>query len=303
MNALILSDKNDTSTNKVISYFSQSTTFLRLNESDVSFFESDESNKFLKNCSELSFIWLRRGDFPRPPTFHKELLNEYNVLKRYYHYLVESHPHCVGSLVREYDHNKLIDLEKARQCEIKTPKTFIAFNNIVAENVLSEFDKKSFITKAINDPIRFENKVDVIYGGFTSEIEKVDLNNRPFKFPSLIQEKIEKQFEIRSFFIRGVFFSMAIFSQNDDQTKVDFRHYNNSKPNRNVPFRLPKYMEEKLTKLMRKLELNTGSIDLIYSTDNEFVFLEVNPCGQFGWVSENCNYYIEKHIAKVLVNG
>ena len=34
----------------------------------------------------------------------------------------------------------------------------------------------------------------------------------------------------------------------------------------------------------------------------EFVFLEVNPVGQFGWVSKNCNYYLEKKIALKLIN-
>ena len=46
--------------------------------------------------------------------------------------------------------------------------------------------------------------------------------------------------------------------------------------------------------------INTGSIDLIYSLSNEYVFLEVNPQGQFDWLSKNCNYYIEKDIAELL---
>jgi glutathione synthase/RimK-type ligase-like ATP-grasp enzyme len=95
---------------------------------------------------------------------------------------------------------------------------------------------------------------------------------------------------------------MAIFSQRDEQTRVDFRNFNKSKPNRNIPFLLPKQLKEKLTKFMKTLNLNTGSIDMIYSTKKEFVFLEVNPVGQVGWLSENCNYYIERDIAYYLSN-
>ena len=93
---------------------------------------------------------------------------------------------------------------------------------------------------------------------------------------------------------------MAIFSQNDEQTQLDYRNYNRVKPNRNIPYILPKDIETKLQKLMDKLDLNTGSIDMMVTTEGEYVFLEVNPTGQFGWVSENCNYYLEEKIAHCL---
>jgi hypothetical protein len=41
-------------------------------------------------------------------------------------------------------------------------------------------------------------------------------------------------------------------------------------------------------------------VDLIYTPDGEYVFLEVNPMGQFHWLSENCNYYLEEFIANQL---
>ena len=53
---------------------------------------------------------------------------------------------------------------------------------------------------------------------------------------------------------------------------------------------------------MYKLELNSGSIDLILDKKNRFVFLEINPIGQFGMTSFPCNYSIEKEIAKYLCN-
>jgi hypothetical protein len=34
----------------------------------------------------------------------------------------------------------------------------------------------------------------------------------------------------------------------------------------------------------------------------EYVFLEVNPIGQFGMVSAPCNYNLEKKIAQYLIN-
>ncbi len=121
-------------------------------------------------------------------------------------------------------------------------------------------------------------------------------------FPSLFQKKIDKKFEIRSFFIDNSFFSMAIFSQSNPKTKIDFRRYDHENPNRYVPFKLPKGIENKLFHVMNKLKINSGSIDLIYSNNKEIYFLEVNPIGQFGMISFPCNYYLEKIIAQKLSN-
>lgn len=83
---------------------------------------------------------------------------------------------------------------------------------------------------------------------------------------------IDKKYEIRTFYLKGKFYSMAIFSQNDSKTVVDFRNYNIEKPNRTVPYNLPKSITHKISQLMRNLEMNCGSIDLIYGKDDEFYF-------------------------------
>jgi D-alanine-D-alanine ligase-like ATP-grasp enzyme len=53
--------------------------------------------------------------------------------------------------------------------------------------------------------------------------------------------------------------------------------------------------------MMQKADLNCGSLDLIKSKDGRYVFLEVNPSGQFGMVSYPCNYYLEEEVAKSLI--
>ena len=118
-------------------------------------------------------------------------------------------------------------------------------------------------------------------------------------FITFFQEKIEKDFEIRSFYLNGRFFSTAIISQNDERTKTDFRKYNLEKPNRNVRYNLPIEIEGKTRQLMELLDINCGSIDFIKS-EEKFYFLEVNTVGQFLGVSSMCNYGAEKAIAEYL---
>jgi glutathione synthase/RimK-type ligase-like ATP-grasp enzyme len=54
---------------------------------------------------------------------------------------------------------------------------------------------------------------------------------------------------------------------------------------------------------MLQLELTTASIDLIVDLNENYVFLEVNPDGQFGMISYPCNYYLEKEIANQLTKN
>lgn len=93
---------------------------------------------------------------------------------------------------------------------------------------------------------------------------------------------------------------MAIHSQLDAKTNVDFRNYNFEKPNRTIPYDLPKGIKNKIDKLMKELKLNCGSLDMILDLENNYYFIEVNPVGQFGMVSNPCNYYLHKQIAEYL---
>ena len=142
----------------------------------------------------------------------------------------------------------------------------------------------------------YNNQISAV--GYTSDINEDFLSSLPKSFgPTLFQKKISKKYEIRSFFLNGKFFSMAVFSQNDPQTKTDFRNYNWKNPNRCVAFTLPNNIAIKLYKLMECLSLDTGSIDIIVDLNGDFIFLEVNPVGQFGMVSIPCNFKLEREIA------
>ncbi|MGB3467497.1 MAG: grasp-with-spasm system ATP-grasp peptide maturase, partial [Cyclobacteriaceae bacterium] len=195
------------------------------------------------------------------------------------------------------DINKLRVLNKALEFGIKIPQTYIT----TSSTDYKQFSKEGpLIVKPIsNAPTIHSNKKK--YLSYTAEVKNLDhLESESFA-PSQFQRLIEKKYEIRAFLLKREFYSMAIFSQEDEQTKTDFRQYNDVKPNRNVPFKLPEELEEKLLKLADFFNLETGSFDLIKTKDNEYIFLEVNPEGQFGMVSYPCNYYLEKKMAEALI--
>lgn len=194
--------------------------------------------------------------------------------------------------------NKLTVLKKASELGITIPDTYVMTRRDAFEELVKT---KKLITKAISNAPTVETS-NSYFCGYTSTIDKLPDEIINSFSPSLFQAQIEKKYEIRVFYLSGKFYSMAIFSQGDPQTQVDFRLYNNTRPNRTVPYQLPEDLERKLLDLAEFFELKSGSFDLIKSIDNQYVFLEVNPEGQFGMVSFPCNYHLEKKFARELIN-
>lgn len=194
--------------------------------------------------------------------------------------------------------NKLWTLRIAESIGLTTPKSWV----VTQKKILLEIREQSnsLITKAIEEGLYYFSE-DFSYSILTNKVDEQFIASLPEIFPpSLFQEEIDKEFEIRSFYLDGEFYSMAIFSQEDGQTKVDFRNYNQVHPNKTCPYNLPKLIQRKLRALFLEIKLNCGSVDLIKSRDGRFVFLEINPVGQFGMVSRPCNYNLEYLVAQWL---
>jgi ATP-GRASP peptide maturase of grasp-with-spasm system len=195
--------------------------------------------------------------------------------------------------------NKLSILEQAAEAGLHIPETIVTTNKADVIGLLNRCGR--IVTKPIGeaDPFRIDGQP---YAMYTAAIESTDLAVIPERFrASLFQEFLAKSYEIRVFYLAGECHAMAIFSQNDDLTRIDFRRYNYRCPNRSVPYSLKRSTALAIGSLMCRLRLETGSIDLIHTPDGRDVFLEVNPVGQFGMVSIPCNYGLERKVADLLM--
>jgi ATP-GRASP peptide maturase of grasp-with-spasm system len=307
---LIFSEVSDQSTNKIIdwlSYYDQE--YIRVNEDtpvDVLHFDFSTTKMVVNikgriiDSSQIKGYWYRRGLIPIKTLkltnkrfssiinniFRKDQATIRNFIYSFFEQAAEN---TVGSFFNS-SLNKLYQLRVANQVGLNIPSTFIT-NNFSSLN-----PKKEYITKSFSDVFeKFGSNKTIM--NYTNEIS---INDERF-FASLIQEKIHKLYEIRIFYLKEKCYSMAIFSQNNKKTEIDFRHYDKQCPNRYVPYKIPSSLETSIIAFMRKLNLNTGSLDFIYSKKRKYVFLEVNPVGQFGMVSYPCNYQLEKIVAETLI--
>lgn len=307
---LILSNQNDFTTNLVqdwLCHYGKSSVRVNNNLKNISFgldgvkfTPENQDDSHAINMEQISSCWFRKGQILGTyPDNDPITSNEHGVTKGYVSHLLQEKK-SIGDFVNENTVNKLIVLEQAKICGLHIPKTYIVETKKDIRTLLETNSDRDFIVKMKTDTsmFQFDDCAAIIY---TNVLKIDDLGDLPEIFaPTLIQEKINKVFEIRTFYLDGNTWSMAIFSQQDDQTKDDYRRYNNQKPNRNTPFKIPVYLEQALCKLMDALNLRTGSIDWILAADNNYYFLEVNPTGQFSNLSMTCNYPLEKIMAEKL---
>ena len=314
---LIMSDEKDISTIHVIEWLLHwRIPFFRINREDrieleaISIANNAEIQiSLVKNgqhrisLEDIRVCWYRRGQLSI--TYPTQLPNEIeesvkvalatnmyaelDSIIEYIYFYLDCLPHIGTFKTRRI--NKIIALHKASQLGLDVPKTLITPSKSIYRCF---FDKVPTITKAIRDSI--EVKVNnQSFAAYTEMISLSQLQNQ--FFPSKFQSMIEKEADLRIFYLLGKFFSMAILSQKNKRTSVDFRKYDFNNPNRCFPFQLPILLQEKLIQLMNELGLESGSIDMILTKSGRYVFLEVNPVGQFNMVSLPCNYYLEREIA------
>jgi ATP-GRASP peptide maturase of grasp-with-spasm system len=290
--------------------------FIKISENEI-IFQNTLTNEYV-NLLDATACWWRRSGLGKKQfsNFYPEELKvkghdlsvlvngSNNLLKEELKYLIEHiytrvYENCKINLGKPFfNMNRLTTLEVAKKTGLKTP----------LYEVITQLEKTSIkgdlVSKSIDNGVYevIENKR---YYSYTEKLEAkfIEENHAIELFPSLIMKQVKKKSEIRTFFIAGQFYSMIIFSQNNKQTQVDFRKYDSNKPNKNEPYKLPIEIEQKLKKVFEYFNLNCGSVDLIIDENDEYIFLEINPVGQYGMTSEPCNYNLDYLITNYLIHG
>lgn len=317
---LIISKIADATTNEVIDWLNFYTAkwrrvnfkYLLQQKWSISICDKFEINYNQEDISNNKTIWYRKSDRPSLKDYIK---NEYfdpklddridDFLRQELTYLFSTlrslkndEPYWLNHPLNNQS-DKLKALKNAKDSKLMIPPSLVT--NTKEELIFFRKKHKEIICKPVQATFYYADET-YSYSMLTRIVtQEVIADLGDVFFPSFFQTKIDKEYEIRSFFIEGIFYSMAIFSQNDPKTKLDFRNYNLKKFNRWVPYQLPIDIEKKLTMFMTKMEMNSGSLDLIKGLDGQYYFLEVNPVGQLGMVSKFCGYNLEKKIAQVLI--
>ena len=309
---LILSEKFDIPTQNIISILKQKNVkyeiiygsdllenpfFINIKNSSVNF-----NNKKYDN---IKIVWYRRWinsnfKFSEECDENIYLKNEFEELSSNFMLNIKTDKWLnIPPYIMPYP-TKAKQLYIANKIGLKIPETIIT-NDLDKVKHFYNTKNKKIISKNLSNPLFFIKKNE-FYGTYTTSVYERDLENiEKIFFPSIFQNNISKIIEIRAFYFLKKFYCYAIFSSNNKKTNTDYRLYDFEIPNRIMKFNLPKNIEIKIIKFMEFFDLHTGSIDLIYDGKNYF-FLEVNPQGQFGGMSDY-GLYIEQDIVDYLIKN
>lgn len=116
--------------------------------------------------------------------------------------------------------------------------------------------------------------------------------------PGVFQHYVEKAYEVRATVVGQQIFAGRIDSQAHADSQIDWRHRPfDMHPEPHV---LPAEIADALLAFMREFGLLYGAFDLIVTPDGRYVFLEINPGGQYMWVEASTQLPITDALADAL---
>ncbi|MBW8201844.1 MvdC/MvdD family ATP grasp protein [Flagellimonas abyssi] len=199
--------------------------------------------------------------------------------------------------IREAE-NKIYQLQLAESLGFKIPESIISNS---AKNIRSFYSKNNeeCIIKPVKSGLIDDEKESKVV--FTNKLKILPTSDNKIKVsPNFLQTEIKKKGDIRVIVVGNKIFSTLIDSQSNDSTKTDWRK--GEKPLNHQKINLPKQVENKCISLLRKLNLRYGAIDFILDKSGNYIFLEINPNGQWAWIENQTGYPISKEIVTLLKN-
>lgn len=180
-------------------------------------------------------------------------------------------------------------LERARRMGFRVPASIVT-NSPDEVRRFRERIAGPVIFKAMSTPTLAADDIDAgqrIAGALTTTIVDdamlADLD-AVRELSCHFQEYIPKRHELRVTVVGRRVFAAALHSQDDPRTVVDSRDM--SAPIRYEACSLAPELERRCVDFVHSYGLEYGAIDLIVTPDDDIVFLENNPAGQFLYVQE-----------------
>jgi len=193
--------------------------------------------------------------------------------------------------------NKLYQQMIAGCCGLLTPKTLVS--NDYGSVVSFSDPKEGLLLKSIGYIKLDDDRRFFLYSERFGHKELSVSSKAIQRCPVFCQEYVEKHYEYRIMVIGNRILSCRIDSQASEKTKTDWRHYDFGNVE-HLQVELPKDVQQKLMSFMETIGLRYGAIDMIETPAKDFIFLEVNPSGQWGWIADIAGLPIPEAVAEML---
>jgi glutathione synthase/RimK-type ligase-like ATP-grasp enzyme len=200
---------------------------------------------------------------------------------------------------------KPYQLELAKRLGLRVPRTLLTNDPQEVKALLEVADGPIVYKSQIGGVIHYPGAFP---GGLLTAIVGDEIHehlDRVGHTMCMFQEYIEKAYEVRLTVIGNRYFPVTIDSQNQDDSKVDWRGVTGETGSMPYgPYRpLPDEVIKKTQALLAEIGAVYAAVDFIVTPDGEYVFLEVNPAGQFMWLQHDLGLELGDEMADLLMRG
>jgi glutathione synthase/RimK-type ligase-like ATP-grasp enzyme len=259
--------------------------------------------------SEIMSVWERRPEAPTElfienrPEINAHNLKEALGFLQFLRYYLKDIP-SIGSIMHDRTaSSKMLQLKIAQDVGLHVPDTCFANRK---EEILRFAGKYEYvILKSIeNDNVWLNDEFEYVF--YAQKVKSDSLHEQQEEAFSqtinYIQNYIDKAFELRITVVGNELFTCKINSQllDEDKGKTDWRQgYDYGLTYE--PYNLSPEIAGKCLLFLQRIGLNFGCFDLIVTPNNQYVFLECNPNGQWLWIEQETKLKISKAIADFLI--
>lgn len=195
---------------------------------------------------------------------------------------------------------KPLQLAAAQQLGFRVPRTLVT-NDPKAAREFYESCHGNVVLKAVSrGTVEDQERRRFLY---TSRVlpEHLAALDGVHATAHVFQEYLPKRFELRVVVIGRQVFTAQIHSQHSERARVDFRlGYDDLLYDVHV---LPDDLQAKVLALVRLFDLQFSSMDFVMTPEGEYVFLDLNPNGQFFWLQARLleRFPVKEAMANLLV--
>jgi hypothetical protein len=197
--------------------------------------------------------------------------------------------------------NKASDLPVAQRLGFAVPRTLITNSPDEALRFYSECGGRIVAKVMFNPIVPRDDESGFVY---THVVRRRDMisHRRIRHAPVILQEYIPKRAELRITVVGAHVFAAEIGSQASRRTRHDWRRYDLSRTPHSR-HSLPPAVQASCVRLVAALGLCFAAIDMIVTPEGEYVFLEINPNGEWAWIQDLTGLPIGDAIAQLLIDG
>lgn len=185
--------------------------------------------------------------------------------------------------------NKTIQLLYAVRKGFQLPKSYIGNSKDIALESINKH--KSIIKPLTTGKIKKCDGIEIYQTNYIDKLQE-DIALTPI----YVQNYVEKNYEVRLTCVNHSVFAVRI----DSEDKLDWRK--NYAGLKYSVIECPHIIINRCFKLMEDFGLKFGAFDFIVNKSDEWIFLEINPNGQWLWLEKALDIPISQCIIQYLVD-